>query len=311
MKRIAVGVVTVLMVAGLAAPAGADDPAPGTVTTFKSPGNIGAPYAITLGADGNLWFTNGKHALGQITPAGVVTKFKGNGIDSSDAITTAAGEVWYLGVKSSISHITPEGTVTKYQDRIHVQSPADITPGSDGSVWFTNAGSNSIGRITTAGVATKYSGAGVGLGAITLGSDGALWFPSSHEGLPAIGRVTTSGRYSWFSDPDFDGATDITAGPDGALWFTDFNGSQVGKITAAGAFTMFPDVAIDHPQAIAGGPDGNVWFVNGAHAIARVTPAGVVTSFHTAKIRTAGGITAGPDGAMWFTNGKSIGRIQT
>jgi streptogramin lyase len=32
-----------------------------------------------------------------------------------------------------------------------------ITSGPDGALWFTNAGNNSIGRITTSGKVTNYT----------------------------------------------------------------------------------------------------------------------------------------------------------
>ena len=55
--------------------------------------------------------------------------------------------------------------------------PDDITTGPDGALWFTNAGNNSIGRITTAGVVTNYTGTGIDEPtSITTGPDGALWF---------------------------------------------------------------------------------------------------------------------------------------
>ena len=41
------------------------------VTAHTDPGH----GTVTIGADGNVWFTSDTHALGQITPAGVVTMF--------------------------------------------------------------------------------------------------------------------------------------------------------------------------------------------------------------------------------------------
>ena len=68
-------------------------------------------------------------------------------------------------------------------------NPSGITAGPDGALWFTNAG-NSIGRITTAGVVTNYTGTGISNpSGITAGPDGALWFTNS--GNNSIGRITT------------------------------------------------------------------------------------------------------------------------
>jgi virginiamycin B lyase len=59
-------------------------------------------------------------------------------------------------------------------------------------LWFIG-GNGVIGRITTSGVFTKYSG-GPGIlnspFGIAAGSDGALWFTSPDNN--SIGRITTT-----------------------------------------------------------------------------------------------------------------------
>ena len=42
-----------------------------------------------------------------------------------------------------------------------MDSPQDVTTGPDGALWFTNFDNNTIGRITTAGVVTNYTGTGI------------------------------------------------------------------------------------------------------------------------------------------------------
>ncbi len=57
--------------------------------------------------------------------------------------------------------------------------PGGITAGPDGALWFTNTGNGgSIGRITTAGAVTNYTGTGISdpVDMIAAGTDGALWF---------------------------------------------------------------------------------------------------------------------------------------
>ena len=55
-----------------------------------------------------------------------------------------------------------------------------------------NSGSDSIGRITTAGTVTTYTGTGTsGPDGIAAGPDGALWFTNS--GNDSIGRISTAG----------------------------------------------------------------------------------------------------------------------
>ena len=184
------------------------------------------------------------------------------------------------------------------------------------ALWFTNFGSNSIGRITSAGVVTTYTGTGIASPAsITAGPDGALWFTNS--GGDTIDRITASGTVTSYSGNGVSEPEGITPGPDGALWFTNATGDSIGRITTAGVVTIYTGTGISDPGGITAGPDGALWFTNfGGDSIGRITTAGVVTIYTGTGISDPGGITAGPDGALWFTNfgngsGSSIGRITT
>ena len=65
--------------------------------------------------------------------------------------------------------------------------PDDIASGPDGALWFSNG--TSIGRITTSGVVTDYTGTHIdGPTGITAGPDGALWFTNAANN--SIGRIT-------------------------------------------------------------------------------------------------------------------------
>src|SRR5205807_8175946 len=68
------------------------------------------------------------------------------------------------------------------------------------------------------------------------GPDGALWFTNeaaSNFGGNSIGRITTSGTITSYTDRRLDGPTDITAGPDHAMWFTDFASRSIGRVSVA------------------------------------------------------------------------------
>src|SRR5437588_9380592 len=78
--------------------------------------------------------------------------------------------------------------------------PNKITRGPDGAYWFTNVGSNSIGRVTATGTLADFTAPGINsLGGITAGPDGALWF--TNEGTfngnawigSSTGRITMNG----------------------------------------------------------------------------------------------------------------------
>jgi streptogramin lyase len=220
----------------------------GVRTSFTVPTPQANVTQITLGPDGNLWFTeSGAHKIGKITPSGDFTEFTGsNGADF--------GEV------------------------------NSITAGPDGNLWFTTSrGAGAIGRITTDGHATLFplpdppgnvvSLNNAGLSSITAGPDGNLWFTETNA--DAIGKITTDGvittfpipvppptnPMSWFAAP-----THITTGVDGNLWFTETT-NAIGRITPSGQFTPFGpfdlpfDYGYNHGVAtITSGPDGNLWF---------------------------------------------------
>ena len=214
-------------------------------------------------------------------------------------------------------------TISSYTDP-SISGPAGITAGPDGALWFTNAGNNSIGRITTAGTVTSYADPSISAPQdITAGPDGALWF--TNAGNNSIGRITTAGTVTNYTDPSISGPDGITTGPDGALWFTNAGNNSIGRITTAGTVTNYSDPSIGEPVSITAGPDGALWFTNryvsdtsNQGSIGRITTAGIVTNYTDASISFPEGITIGPDGALWFTNsccgspaGQSIGRITT
>ena len=166
----------------------------GAVTEFSLPFSTSSSRGITVGPDGNLWFTQSNNTIGRITTAGAVTEFP-------------------LPTRSS----GPEG----------------ITAGPDGALWFTEAGTNKIGRITTSGEITEFPlPEPRTIGPITTGLDGNLYF--SEWGGNRIGRITTSGVITEFPVPTPGSSpAGIASGPDGAIWFTEWNGGKIGRLSIA------------------------------------------------------------------------------
>src|SRR5262249_44730906 len=71
------------------------------------------PFAITMGEDGNFWFT--------------------------------------LSSGSKVARITPRGVIT-YFTTPSLSNPAFITPGPDGNIWFGEGSTGKIASITPDGV---------------------------------------------------------------------------------------------------------------------------------------------------------------
>ena len=148
-----------VLIALLASPVGAVTV---KIDEFPIPTAASSPRSITVGADGNLWFT----------------ELFGN----------------------NIGRITRSGVITEFPVRTSFGGPATITSGPDGALWFTENNAGKIGRITTAGEVTEFSLSMLsGPDGITAGPDGALWF--TEEGGNKIGRITPTGAVTEFSIP--------------------------------------------------------------------------------------------------------------
>jgi streptogramin lyase len=296
----------------------------GTITSYTDTG-VSSPCAITAGPDGAVWFTNmagsSSSSVGRITTAGTITIY-GTGISNSNTANPGGiavgpdGALWFTNPShNSIGRITTAGVVTDiFQGpTTSIHFPGAITVGSDGALWFTNSGgAGFIGRITTAGVKSTYTGSGISLPlGITAGPDGALWF-ANRNGNGSIGRITTGGAVTFFTDPSIQGPQSLAVGSDGALWFTNASSSSVGRVTTSGTFSNYDNLRISGPVAITDGPDGALWFTT-PEAIWRVTTAGSLAQYRQPGTSGPEGITVGSDGALWYTNlgNESVGRIDT
>src|SRR5438128_1980870 len=60
------------------------------------------------------------------------------------------------GVATMLTTQPAGAAVSQYADP-SISNPTSIATGSDGALWFTNSGSNSIGRVTTNGMVTNYA----------------------------------------------------------------------------------------------------------------------------------------------------------
>jgi len=75
------------------------------------------PFAITMGTDGNFWFT--------------------------------------LSNSNEVARITPQGKFTYFVTPT-LSNPAFITPGPDGNIWFGEGSTGKIASVTPAGAITDF-----------------------------------------------------------------------------------------------------------------------------------------------------------
>jgi virginiamycin B lyase len=225
----------------------------GQIDLYPLP-TFGFPSDITLGPDGNVWFTGGNGTVGRMTPAGVITEFRYDAFDSALGITagpdgaiwfTTIGDlVWRLDVNGFTSFPLPAGTF-----------PGDITAGGDGNVWFTQ--SSGIGRMTPEGDYTAFGAGSVTPFAITRGPDGNVWFTERFG--QRIGKVTPAGDFTFYPT-ELHTLDSIAPGAGNVLWFSSFGDDKVARITTDGVITPTPEIPGSGPTGIAAGVFG-VWFL--------------------------------------------------
>jgi len=315
-----------------------------SITEFPLPNGTSRPFSITVGPDGNLWFTEGVQgeqgpgpgSIGTMTPSGAFQTFSLDTPDAPITITSGPdGNLWFTvqsgptGAGDKIGKITPSGARSFIP--VPGKRPWGITKGFPFEpvprVWFTETSTpGSIARINTLlsdkvqefAIPTIGCGLGRSPAGITAGPIGALWYADQGQ----VGAVSTLG--------DFEGlfplpagcdrqADQIVTGPDQAsgafdhnVWFTEYDSDRIGRITPGSPdITEFPVGA--GPYGIRAGPDGNLWFTEAkANKIARITPDGALREF---TIPTPDSFPADlvfdADGTLWFTEnaGNKIGRL--
>jgi len=217
------------------------------------------------------------------------------------------GAMWVLeSGRASIARVAEDGTVA------HVPAPGwtiltDATV-ADGNLWFTDAGSDRLGRAaageTLGPIGAWDFGSSCDPAGVATAPDGAVWFVK--PGCNMVGRVdpasAPNSSHDDFPVPVGTEPMRIAAGPDGAMWFTAHGTGRIGRVAADGTITYPVPGRLDAPYDLVTGPDGNLWATErGAGAILRITPAGEVTRF-TAGVPAGArpeGIAAGADGHLY------------
>jgi virginiamycin B lyase len=169
---------------GRVSPAGTAEtiPLPATVSV-ESPG-------MALGADGAIWFTNGKSII-RLTPEGTTTVF-GPAVTRGLAQAIVAGlnsDLWFSALAGGVGRITLSGEISESALPANVSAGYGIAVGPDGDVWFTESGANKIGRLSASGTFVEYDipTAGSFPYGIAVAADGSVWFTEKDVGK--IGRI--------------------------------------------------------------------------------------------------------------------------
>lgn len=262
------------------------------------------PFAITTGADGNLWFTlSNSNEVARITPRGNISYFVTPSLSNPAFITPGPdGNIWFgEGSTGKIASVTPAGVVTEYQFSFFGVS-VGITTGSDDNIWFTDQTDHAVWRYEiSSGTFTEFKLPTPNSfpGDITTGSDGNMWF--TEQAVGRLGRITPSGVITEFAGVGNPGS--IAAGPDGNIWISDAFSPEITRVIPVGSnqidITVFPTPST--PTMIRPGNANNLLFTEfSANKIASIKPNGVVTESAEFIHSAPTGITAGVGKRVWF-----------
>jgi virginiamycin B lyase len=257
-------------------PTPAPTPPPVVTAQYPIPTASSKPLAISLGSDGNLWFTESAPSkIGKLNPGGKITE-KVTPTRKAGPFGIATGpapnlNLWFTEFNvHAVGQITTSGApFVEYTIPNSASTPADDTLGSDGSIWLADPGTNSIWRVAQIKIKpyvkfTQYVLTGNARpNTITNGPDGALWF--TEPGTNRIGRLPISGSpLSEYDIPTKDSdPMGIAPGTDNALWFTEQKGEKIGRISTGGVVTA--EYALPNaktPDQILQGVDGNFYFTD-------------------------------------------------
>ena len=118
----------------------------GVVTEFATPTSHSWPFEIAAGPDGNVWFTESYPGLGRVTPTGAITEFP---VSDVYALTTGAdGNLWAAGF-GTLKRITPDGSTTAFSiptETVEFFATLDMAAAPDGSVWIADHHNSQIVR---------------------------------------------------------------------------------------------------------------------------------------------------------------------
>jgi virginiamycin B lyase len=311
-------------------PAGADGGAENcwaepVLTEYTLTAAGGKPSRVAAAADGSVWFSDpATTSVGRLEASGALTRYRfPDGRTPGSLAVARDGSVWVTTAGPAIAHLTRDGhlvghAIPRFEPHriggTGNASPAALTAGPDGAIWFLDMDADIVGRVTGDGKITQYplpdrARMHINPEDMVVGPDGALWFSETLK--MRIGRIDPkTSAITEFPIPDGPngiGAASLTVGSDGALWF-DGGGPALGRMTTKGQVRIepLPWQGQYRPNSITAGPDGRLWFIDGRWGkvvrmslqgdVAEMTQVADPSGLYAASLEQ---MDAGPD-AIWF-----------
>lgn len=212
----------------------------GEISVIPTPSGESARFSgLTLGPDGNVWFTESGH-VAKVSPARQITEYP-----------------------------YPSGETTNVL--------SGVATGSDGNVWFTELDKIAAGKIDPAtGTIVEYpltaQKIDCGVSGMMAAGDGNVYFGC---GLGFVQMTPAGvGTYYYTDYAPSNGASEYARGPDGFVW-----GSALGVLQrfdyTQNALTIYPTPDGNltlYDSAV--GPDGKQWIVAEDGTVYVFTPPG-------------------------------------
>ncbi|MGN6377581.1 MAG: Vgb family protein [Gaiellales bacterium] len=275
-----------------------------------------APHDLALSNTGNAiqFAETGTGTLGNISERNRYTRYAlplVHGQPTGIALS-AQGDLWITEAAAGVLERWRAGKV-KVFTLPRGSQPRGIAAGTQ-AVWFCEAGTNRIGRMTPKGFFTQYSipAAHADPARIAIGQDGQVWF--TEQAADRVGRVNGStGKITQITLAAGSHPFGIAPGPDGNMWVTEPGLGRVAVLSPSTGEVVAEYPAGTKPLGITTGTDGLVWVTDpGSNSVVSLTSGGVATSYPV-PTANAGvfGIANGPRGQIWFSEQRAsrIGHI--
>lgn len=188
---------------------------PGNSTTYQVPD--AGPRFLTLGPDGNIWYTDELGFIGKFTPDATVTTYAlPAGSDPRGIAVGPDGRLWFADFGTGkVGAITTAGVVSEYDAP---STPFGKPAGVDGQMWFM--AQNQLLSATTDGHVRAIPLPDLP-GGVLPAADGKVW--TSFQDLNQIALVNRGGHIMQTYTIPTAGANPVgmTYGSDGNLWFSE------------------------------------------------------------------------------------------